>query len=421
MWEATANKRTYYPTLKEEQHCDVVIIGAGFTGLSTSYHLQKKQCKTIVLEKGTVGCGASGRNGGEVLTGYLGSMEYWAKKKGLETAKQMWQLSIDSIDLIESIIEKEHISCDFTRKGSFYAAYKPSHLEGMKREQEFMSAKIGYEQIQIVEPEHLQNELDTTFYYGGHVDERSAHFHPLNYTLGLADAVTKLGGEIYERTKALSYERTANNKIVVKTNDGSVIADEIVIVTNAYAGDLNQTIKQSVVPVESIMIATEPLPEKLIERLIPNNRAVSDSKNLLYYFRRTADHRLAFGGSGRSTSKRDQNRLFSNLHAGMLDVFPQLKDARIEFAWGGKVGFTQTMLPYIGQLDDGAHYAFGYGGHGAAMASMLGKIIAETIVKENKVENPLKIEKLKPIPFHNHHAKAVGILKFYKKFQDIIS
>src|SRR5690625_4928071 len=129
MWEATANNRTNYPTLKEEHHCDVVIIGDGFKGLSTSYHLQKEQCSTIVLEKGTVGCGATGSNGGEVLTGYLGSMESWAKRKGLEIAKQMWQLSIDSIDLIESIIKKEQISCDFTRKGSIRSEEHTSELQ----------------------------------------------------------------------------------------------------------------------------------------------------------------------------------------------------------------------------------------------------------------------------------------------------
>lgn len=420
MWEATANKRIDYPKLEGDHECDVVIVGGGFSGLSTSYHLQENNIQTIVLEKDRVGGAASGRNGGEVLTGYLGTMEGWANKFDIETAKEMWKLSIDAIDLIESIIEKHDIKCDFTRNGDFYAAYKPSHLEGLKKEQEFMASRLGYEEITIIEKEDLKTELNTDFYHGGRVDKNSAHFHPLNYALGLGEVAAERGAKIYEHSEAIRMERK-NNKVVVHTPNGRVFADEIVIVTNAYSGDIHQTIKRAVVPVESIMISTEPLTEEIMNDLIPNNRAVADSKNLLYYFRRTADHRMAFGGSGRAASTRGLKKMYEELHKGMLNVFPQLKDAPIEYRWGGKVGFTKDMLPYLGQLEDGTYFAFGYGGHGAAMASMLGKVIAESISNDGKMDNPLKVEKLRPIPFHSQHAKAVGLVKFYKKFQDFVS
>lgn len=421
LWEATANKRTDFPQLEGEHFCDVVIIGGGYSGLSTSYHLQEKNCNTIVLEQNRIGSGASGRNGGEVLTGYLGSMQEWAKKKGLEEAKQMWQMSLDSIDLIESIIKKHEIDCAFVRNGSLYAAYKPSHLEAMKKEQEFMEKYLDYEHMHIVEKEDLQEELNTNFYHGASVDAKSAHFHPLNYALGLGNAVHQMGGKIFEHSKALRIERKAGGKVIVHTEKGRVIAEDIVIVTNAYSGDLHDRIKRSIVPVESIMIATEPLPTEVLEDVIKKNRAVSDSKRLLYYFRRTADNRLAFGGSGRASTKRDQENLFHNLRLGMIEVFPQLKDAKIDYEWGGKVGFTKSMLPYIGQLEDGTYFGLGYGGHGAAMASLFGKLIAQMILKEADTNNPLIVKSLKPIPFHSQHARAVGILKFYKKLQDRIS
>lgn len=420
MWEATANERKERQTLQGDQHCDAVIIGGGFSGLSTAYHLQQKDCNTIVLEKERVGFGASGRNGGEVLTGYIGSMESHAKKKGLEAARQMWQLSLDSIDLIENIIQSHQISCAFTRNGDFHAAYKPSHVDAMKRDQEVMARDFNYEKIKVVEQPDLKSELNTPFYHGGRVDESSAHFHPLNYALGLAETVEELGGTIYEKSEALSY-RKESGKVIVTTNNGRVVANELVIVTNAYSGDFQKTIKKTIVPVESIMIATEPLSEELMKDLIKHDRAVSDTKNLLYYFRRTSDHRMAFGGSGRSSGKRDQKNLFNNLREGMISVFPQLKDARVEYRWGGKVGFTQEMLPYMGRLEDGAHYAFGFAGHGAAMASMAGKLIAENILHEGWGSNPLEKERLKPIPFHSQHTKAIGMMKFYMKFRDRIS
>lgn len=420
MWQATANHRPEHPTLEGEHHCDVVIVGGGYSGLSTAYHLQKANVNTIVLEMNYIGSGASGRNGGELLTGYLGTMQQWANKFGMEKARALWDLSLESIDVTENIIKEHNIQCDFVRNGDFRPAFKRSHMDNLKRNVEYMAKYFDYHHMKIVEEKDLHTELNTTFYYGGRVNEKGAHYHPFNYALGLAEIVVKHGGRIFENSKALRVEHK-RDQVVVHTAKGRVVAKEIVIVTNAYSGDLNKTIKRSVVPVESIMIATEPLTEEVAADLIPNNRAVSDSKRLLYYFRRTGDHRLAFGGSGRSIGKNGRKRAFAELYQGMLNVFPQLKDVKIEYQWGGKVGFTQGMLPYIGRLEDGTYFAFGYGGHGAAMATMAGKLIAENIVQGGNVENPLTIKKLKPIPFHSQHAKAVGIMKFYMKFKDIIS
>jgi len=421
MWEATANERPSYPRVEGNHSCDVVIIGGGFTGLSAAYHLQEMNVDTIVLEKDRVGTGASGRNGGEVLTGYLGSMEGIAKSKGLEEAKEMWKLSLESIDLIESIIDKNNIQCDFVRNGHFNGAHKRNRLKGMRQNQKFMSKYLNYNKIDIVEEKNIKNELNTDFYYGGEIDLSSAHFHPLNYTLGLAKVASSKGARIFEESAATKIKYKKKDKVIIEKNRGRIIANDLIIATNGYADDIHKTIKKSVVPIESIMIATESLNEEIMNDIIPKNRAVFDTKNLLYYFRRTADNRLAFGGSGRASSQRDSKKLFDNLHKGMLEVYPQLKHAKIEYNWGGKVGFTSTMLPHIGQLKNGAYFGYGYGGHGSAMSTMFGKIIAKSIVKGHPIENPLMIDKLKPIPFHSHHAKGVSLVKFYKQIQDILT
>ncbi|MEB3100838.1 NAD(P)/FAD-dependent oxidoreductase [Ferviditalea candida] len=423
VWEATANPSKPRSSLEGDHYCDVVVIGAGFTGLSTAYHLQKNNTRTIVLEQSKVGAGGSGRNGGQILTGYLHSMSALVKQKGLDAARQMLQMSLDSIALIESITQENGISCSFQRKGHLAAAYKPSHLEELKKEQQALQRDFNYS-VKIVEKRDLPNELKTDFYFGGSIDETSASFHPMNYALGLAEAVENQGGTIFERSPARSIERDAQNRVVVKTEHGRVIANELVIATNAYSGNLHPLISKTIIPVESIMIATEQLPEKLAQSLIPQDRSVYDTKYMLYYFRRTPDNRIAFGGSGRTTGKRDARELFLNLRAGMVKVFPELEKARIEYSWSGKVGFTRERLPYIGKLKDGTHFAYGYAGHGAAMSTLMGKLLAANIRREQRGEgrqNPLEINELRPIPFYSQSSKVVGLMKYYYKFLDYIS
>lgn len=416
LWEATANKRKVYQKLQGEKHGDVVIIGGGYAGLSTAYHLQQQNCQAIILEQGKIGGGASGRNGGQILIGYKDSIPSIAKKWGMEQAKEMLQLSLDSIALTAELIEKHNLDCAFTRSGHVVAAYKESHVEYFKQEQEIMKQDFNYE-FDVIDREGLRDELKTEFYHGGAVDQNSCSFHPLNYALGLAGIVEERGGAIYEDSEALRIHRE-NNKVIVTTEEGKVVADEIVVVTNGYTTEIHPKIYQSVIPVESIMIATESLDKELVESLIPNNRVAYDSKHLLYYFRRTPDHRIAFGGSGRATTKSDAKRLFDDLQAGMINVFPEIKNIPVEYRWSGKVGFTRQMLPFIGQLEDGTYSAFGCAGHGAAMTTLLGKLIAFNILDKQREKTALEKIPLKRIPFRDQHAKVVNLMKYYYKYLD---
>ncbi|HWO95787.1 MAG TPA: FAD-binding oxidoreductase [Bacillus sp. (in: firmicutes)] len=417
-WAATSGEQPKREHLEGKIEADVAIIGAGFTGLSAAYHLQKLGYKTVVLEEHCVGWGASGRNGSLMLIGYKHNLYTLAKKYGFETTKDMLKMSLDGIDLVKDIAEKHNISCEFINNGSLVAAYKPSHLDDLKKEQEFMMNKLGYLNY-IVEKEEVSGEIHSPLYHGGMVDPNSCYIHPLQYAIGLADAVESVGGKIFERSRVTSITRQ-NNEVVLKTEKGEVCAKQLISATNGYTQEVTQKLARSVMPVGSYIVTTESLGENFSRKLIPKNRGVFDTKNFLYYFRMTTDHRLLFGGRVHFLAK-ESDGLYQELRENMLNVFPELKDAKIDYKWGGNVALTFDLLPHIGQMEDGTYFALGYSGHGVSLSTLLGKLLAQKINKQEEGNSVLEKFPLRQIPMHGQRALVLNLVGSYFKFMDWVS
>ncbi|WP_171046281.1 NAD(P)/FAD-dependent oxidoreductase [Lentibacillus cibarius] len=415
-WAHSRNEQKQRNILHGEKHTDVAIVGGGFTGLSTAYHLQELGYHTTVLEQNNVGWGASGRNGSLMLVGYKKSLVDIAKKFGIDTAQEMLQLSLDGIETVKAITQKHDISCELTNAGSFCAAYKPSHLENLKREQEFMMEKLNYENY-IVETDDVRSEINSPLYCGGMVDPNSHYFHPLNYAIGLADAVEETGGVIYEQTPVTAISHT-NDRSVLSTPGGRITAKHVVVATNGYSTDLTKRLSKTIIPMSSHMLATEPLREETASELIPNRRGIFDTKNILYYFRMSADHRLLFGGR---IQGEESSTLYSKLRQCMLEVFPQLENARIDYTWGGLTAVTMDFFPRIGQMQDGTYFATGYTGHGVSLSTLMGKMIAHNIDQSNYGKSILERLPLKRIPLHSQHALILNVATNYFRFKDQIS
>ncbi|WP_223588233.1 NAD(P)/FAD-dependent oxidoreductase [Neobacillus bataviensis] len=415
LWEATSNNRTQKETLQGEKEADVVIIGGGYTGLSTAYHLLQKGVNTVVLEQHKVGWGASGRNAGMILPGYHHQMNIISKKYGNSVAKNMFEFSLDGINLVKSIVQERNIDCDLKQSGHFIAAYKPMHLNALKREQEFLEAYGNYK-TKIIEENEMHAELNSSLYHGGLLDSQSFSFHPLNYALGLAKAVEDLNGTIYEHSRVDSIEHTSKYTIV-KTPLGKIKAKHIVIATNGYTDGLKKKLTKSVLPVASYMIATQPIPQELAKKLIPNNRMIFDTKNFLNYFRLTPDFRLVFGGKD-SLRGNESIETYREVLADLVKVFPELKEFGFDYSWGGFLGMTYDFFPHIGQLEDGTHYAVGCAGHGAAITTLLGKVLAQNITQENCLKHHLEKLPLKRIPFHGQRAMIMNVVELYYRLLD---
>jgi glycine/D-amino acid oxidase-like deaminating enzyme len=369
---------------------DVAVIGAGFTGLSAARTLATRGAKVAVLESETIGWGASSRNGGMVLTGMKLGVNQLISMYGRELTQRMYAASLASMDCVEQIVREEGIDCDFVRCGHLEVACKQKHFDDYARQAEVIAREFNHT-LRVVQKQDLSSEIGSTIYYGGMVDEVSAGCNPARYVSGLARAAMKAGAQICEHARVERIERDSRQGEVgwkLATTRGPVWAHEVFVGTSGYTGRATPALQKKLIPIGSFIITTEVLPEKLARELSPRNRMIYDSKNYLYYYRLTPDRRMLFGGRAAFFPENDQTvrRSAEILRRGMIEVYPQLSDARIDYVWGGTLDFAFDIMPHAGQLD-GMYYAVGYAGHGVAMATYQGQKIAE-LMAGDKPENP---------------------------------
>jgi glycine/D-amino acid oxidase-like deaminating enzyme len=409
---------------------DVAVIGAGFTGLSAARTLAKRGAKVAVLESETVGWGASSRNGGMVLTGMKLGVNQLISIYGHERTQRMYAASLATIDCVEQIVRDEAIECDFVRCGHLEVACKQKHFDDYARQAEVIARDFNH-RLRVVQRHELAAEIGSTIYYGGMVDEVSAGLNPARYVAGLARAAAKAGAEIFEHTRVEKIDRDSHNAESgwkLTTSRGALWSHEVFVATSGYTSKTTPSLQKKIIPIGSFIITTEILPEKLARELSPRNRMIYDSKNYLYYYRLTPDGRILFGGRAAFFPETDQTvrRSAEILRRGMIDVYPQLADARIDYVWGGTLDFAFDIMPHAGQLD-GMYYALGYAGHGVAMATYQGQKIAELMAAdragEDKPENPFVGIKFPGAPLGLYNGKP-WFLPFagaWYKFLDWVS
>lgn len=365
---------------------DVAVIGAGFTGLSAARSLARRGAKVAVLEGNSIGWGASSRNGGMVLTGLKLSGKVLASRYGLELTRHMYAASLESIALVEQIVREENIDCDFSRYGHLEVACKQSHFDGFGRTSEFIAKEFKH-QLRIVPRNELQTEIGSEIYYGGMVDETSAGVNPAKYVAGLAIAAMRGGATVYENARVLEIQRASRNgtrEFAIQTTRGNLSARDVLVATSGYTSSATPALRKKIIPIGSFIITTERLSDALARKISPRNRMIYDSKHYLHYYRLTPDNRMLFGGRAAffPETKNTIRRSADILRNGMVQVFPQLCDAKIEHAWGGTLDFCFDTMPHAGEIE-GIHYALGYAGHGVAMATYLGTKMAEKISGSN--------------------------------------
>jgi glycine/D-amino acid oxidase-like deaminating enzyme len=323
-------------------------------------------------------------------------MEELERRLGAERATRMFQLTLDAIRFLEELITQEGIACDFKRCGAVTLAAKPDHIRGLEESGRFLRERLGYE-TELLAPEDVGKEIGSARYYGALVDPGGCALQPAKYVRGLALAAERAGARLLEDTEVTSVRRL-DGGFEVGTRRGPVRARDVLAATNGYTPPALSALRRRVIPIGSYQIATAPLGPELARRLVPRGRVFSDTKNLLYYFRLSPDGRMVFGGRASFTPTRTK-RSAAILAAGMREVFPDLADARIEYAWSGKVAYPVDHLPHAGRLD-GMHYAMGYCGHGVALATYLGARMGDVLAGVGEIPD-LGTSRFRAIPFYN--------------------
>src|SRR5437660_261201 len=369
---------------------DVAVIGAGYTGLSAARTLAKSNARVAVLEAETIGWGASSRNGGMVLTGLKLGVNKLISMYGRERTQRMYAASLASIDCVEQIVGEEAIECSFSRCGHLEVACKQKHFDDYGHQAEVIAREFNHH-LRIVPKDELRTEIGSDIYVGGMVDEISAGLNPAQYVAGLARAATNAGAAIFERARVEKLESAFHRGTKgwkVSTARGVLWARDVFVGTSGYTGSVTPGLKKKIIPIGSYIIATEILPPALASELSPHNRMIYDSKNFLYYYRLTPDSRMLFGGRAAffPETQNSVRRSAEILRRGMLTVYPQLRDTKIGYAWGGTLDFAFDIMPHAGQLE-GMYYSLGYAGHGVAMATYLGMKIGDLICGGTN-ENP---------------------------------
>jgi len=374
-YAATAIGAPDCPELRGDIEADVCVIGAGYTGVSTALNLAERGYSVVVLEAARIGWGASGRNGGQICSGYSPSMRKIAGWVGVDDAKRLWDMAEEAKAIIRERVRRHDIACDL-KAGYLHGAVKERDIAELQAEIDLLRERHGYDEAGLVDREEIRSLVGTEIYHGGVYDRGGGHLHPLNYNLGLARAAIAAGARIFEDSRVESIDAGARPR--ARTAHGTVKARHLVLCGNAYMGDLVPPIRRKIMPVGTYIATTESLGDNRARALIPSDAAVSDTKFVLDYYRLTADHRLLFGGRVSYTTLPPAN-LSQAMRRTMLSVYPHLTDVAFEHVWGGNVAITVERTPHFGRLGGNVYFAHGFSGMGVALTGVAGKVIAEAI------------------------------------------
>ncbi|MCG8492219.1 MAG: FAD-binding oxidoreductase [Sneathiellales bacterium] len=413
---ANAGEPLSCPPLMEDIRADVCIIGAGFTGLGVALELLERGFTIVVLEAKTIGFGASGRSGGQIASGYSNGMIETEKKLGPALARRLWDFSELSKEILYARLENHQIACDLG-KGELYATPRKSHERWLLDEKEHCESKYEYGGYKWIETEQLRSLLAGQRYRSALYDQEGGHLQPLKYTHGLAKAVLQKGGRIFEHSAALDIEQ--GSSVRIRTEKANIIADSVVLAGNAYLSEFDLGQRKRFIPVQSSILATEPMEQDRAAEIMKTTACICDTYHDLDYFKMTPDHRLVYGGQDLSFGRKEPQD--NQIRRNMLKTFPMLQDLKIDYFWNGKIAANPLRLPDVGRVGSNIYYIQGYSGQGVTLSAGISHIVAEAIQGEMERFDIFGKIPHKDIPLPSFlHKPAVYSMLLWHRIKDLL-
>lgn len=400
-WRAAPPVSGPWPT--PAKRADVVVIGAGFTGLSAALILARAGRHVMVVDAGVPGFGASTRNGGQVGSGNQKfRVKTLIQMKGERKAVELLREGIEMLDGIETLIQQEKIDCSFTRCGRFRGAMRPEHYDNMARDLEDLRRYVGVDSNMIPRSEQHE-EVGSDLFHGGSLLPNDASLHPGKYHAGLLDRVIQAGAVVHGQVavRGITTERASHT---LHFDGFEIQAKDVLVATNGYTNNVGAFFRRRIVPIQSAQLTTETIPAHIFDQLMPRKRVYGNTNRVFFYFRPAPDeNRLIWGGRANHFAADSALAAYAHLARDVLRAFPTLREVKVSYAWSGLVGYTYDEFPHLGRTPDGIHYAMGYCGTGVSRSTHFGRKIALQMI--GKVDGRSAFDELS-FPSHVLHAFA---------------
>jgi glycine/D-amino acid oxidase-like deaminating enzyme len=414
LWASTATPAAPYPPLRDDVTADCVIVGGGFTGLSTALHLAERGVGVTLVEASEPGWGASGRNGGQVIPGLKLDPSEMRAKYGDERGRRLIKTVGATADLVFDLIQRHAIKCDASRTGWIQGAPGPKGLAEVRNRAEEWAAEGA--DVAVLDRDHIRARIGGGNYVGAFLDRRGGTLNPLSYARGLAQAAAAAGARLHGDSPAVTLERSGR-RWKVSTPGGTVSAPHAVLCTNGYTDRLWPGLAETVIPVLSSVVATEPLSDNLRKVILPEREGVSETRRVLNWFSIDGQGRLVFGGRANQQETEDP-QAFSPVLARLKSAFPILGEPRIQFRWAGYVALTTDHVPHLHELAPNLYAGLGYNGRGVAMSTMMGRLLADRVAGAQEGDIALPTMPIQRIPFHGWRATGISLAIGWKRLQD---
>jgi glycine/D-amino acid oxidase-like deaminating enzyme len=401
-----------------QEQADVVIVGAGLTGLSAGLVLARAGVHVCIFESGRVGNGASGRNGGFCTIGTTATFGAMKQRYGEATAQGFWAMARSSVDATAKVLAEEGIESEFERCGRVRLATKPGEAKKLEREAHVLSQDLGYE-CEYLPPDATREVIGYGRFHGGLLDRGSACLHPIKALFGLARSARRYGAAIAEQTAVHAVRRIGASRFEVSHARGHIRAQAVIVATDGYTGPLVRALHRRIIPIGSYIIVTERLSRHEREQLNPQRRIFATASNMMNYFRVTSDGRLLFGGRNSLSVDQDDLQSRRQLTKRFRALFPELRHLRVDYSWGGRIGFTFDRMPHVGCME-GIHYALGYCGHGVPTAIWCGQIVAD-LVMGRSTATPFDRISYPPLPFYNGKPWFIPLVGIWYRLKDVMA